>query len=157
MMISWAKIMGVWEVVDMNSLKYHKGLSCLTSLMVISGMARLQGWPTRRGSLPAGWAACCHLLSFFTPRHTPMRDGQEGDIPQHVSRERDIAIGNQLSIITPKSYKPPPIPILALPLLVVPLPAVPLPAIPLPDVSLLVASLPAIPFPAIPFPAVLLG
>jgi hypothetical protein len=47
-----------------------------------------QGWPARR---VGGLRPSTILLD--TPLCTPMGDGQEGDIPQHVSQERDFAIG----------------------------------------------------------------
>jgi hypothetical protein len=59
--------MGAWQGVAMVSLKFHLALPCLTLLRPVGG--RPLKWPYGRfgGGLPAGQAACGHLLPYWTP------------------------------------------------------------------------------------------
>jgi hypothetical protein len=60
-------VMGVWQGVGMDSLKFHSGLPCPTLLRPAGRQPLKRIYSHFRGGLPTGWAACSHLLPIWTP------------------------------------------------------------------------------------------
>jgi hypothetical protein len=61
------RVMGVWQGVGMDSLKFHSDLPCPTLLRPAGRQPLKRLYSHFRGGLPTGWEACSHLLPIWTP------------------------------------------------------------------------------------------
>jgi hypothetical protein len=62
--------MGVWQGVDMDSLKFHLGPPCPTCLRPVGRPLLKRPYGRFRGGPPVGWAAGGRVLPLWTSHHS---------------------------------------------------------------------------------------